>query len=83
MPDGPVVPVGHPPDVRPPEAERVSETLRDRGVVVDFRPPNVIRACPAPLYTRFVDVLDVIETLREVHETGRYEQFDAQSGGVT
>ncbi|PSP38022.1 kynureninase [Halobacteriales archaeon QH_7_65_31] len=66
-----------------PEAYRLTEALKSRDVVVDFREPNVIRIAPAPLYTRFVDVLDVIETLREVHETGRYEQFDAQSGGVT
>ena len=79
MPDGPVVPVGHPPDVRPPEAERVSETLRDRGVVVDFRPSNLIRACPAPLYTRFVDVWEFVTHLREILETGGYEDPDTEN----
>ena len=65
-----------------PEAERVSATLRDRGVVVDFRPPNVIRVCPAPLYTGFVDVWEFVAQLRELLETGAYEDVDA-SGEVT
>ncbi|MDZ7745227.1 MAG: kynureninase [Halobacteriales archaeon] len=65
------------------EAYRLTEALKARDVVVDFRQPNVIRVAPAPLYTGFADVLDVAETLREVYETRAYEQFDAQSGGVT
>ncbi|KAB7516049.1 kynureninase [Halosegnis rubeus] len=65
------------------EAYRLTEALKARDVVVDFRPPNVIRVAPAPLYTGFGDVLDVIETLREVHETRAHEHFDTHSGGVT
>ncbi len=59
-----------------PEAARISEALRERGVVVDFRPPNVIRVCPAPLYTRFVDVREFVAQLGEVLETGAYEDVD-------
>jgi len=56
-----------------PDAERVSETLRERGLVVDFRPPNVVRVCPAPLYTRFVDVWEFVAQLRAILESGAYE----------
>ncbi|WP_265108094.1 kynureninase [Halosolutus halophilus] len=59
-----------------PEAERVSETLRERGIVVDFRPPNIVRVCPAPLYTRFVDVWEFTEQLREVLTNRDYENAD-------
>ncbi|ELY46040.1 kynureninase [Natronorubrum tibetense] len=59
-----------------PDAERVSQALRDRGIVVDFRPPNVIRVSPAPLYTRFVDVWEFTERLRAVLEDGAYETVD-------
>ncbi|WP_394348437.1 kynureninase [Natronococcus sp.] len=59
-----------------PEAARISEALRERGVVVDFRPPNVIRVCPAPLYTRFVDVREFVAQLGEALETGAYEDVD-------
>jgi len=65
-----------------PDAEAVSATLRERGTVVDFRPPNVVRVCPAPLYTRFVDVWEFVDELREVLEGGAYEGV-ASGGDVT
>ena len=65
------------------EAYRISQALRSRGVIVDYRPPNVIRVCPAPLYTSHADVSRVAGELREIVETGAYERFDAASDGVT
>jgi kynureninase len=47
-----------------PEAERLCRELIARGVVVDFRGPNVIRVGLSALTTRFVDVWDAIATLR-------------------
>ena len=38
-----------------PEAQRIGKALRARGVVPDFRPPNILRFAPAPLYTSFTD----------------------------
>lgn len=64
-------------------AYRIAEALKDRGVVVDFRPPNVVRVCPAPLYVGFHDVWRVSEHLREIIEGREYESFDRRSGGVT
>ena len=69
--------------VEHPEAYRLSQALKDRDVVVDFRPPNVVRVAPAPLYTGFEDVLDVADALRGVHESGAYEAFEPRSDGVT
>jgi kynureninase len=57
-------------------AARISEALRDRGCVVDYRPPNVVRVCPAPLYVGFEDVYDAVGHLREVVADGVYEQYD-------
>ncbi|ESP88031.1 kynureninase [Candidatus Halobonum tyrrellensis] len=69
--------------VEHPDGYRLSEALRDRGVVVDFRPPNVVRVCPSPLYTRFVDVWDVVETVRKVVETDAHLDYETRGGGVT
>lgn len=66
-----------------PEAYRVSLALKERGVVVDFRQPNVVRICPAPLYTSHTDVWDVVEILREIVEGETYTEFDPRGAGVT
>jgi kynureninase len=36
--------------------ERVVDCLRDSGVVVDWRAPDVIRLAPVPIYNGFIDV---------------------------
>jgi kynureninase len=69
--------------VEHPEAYRLTQALKERDVVVDFRPPNVVRVAPAPLYIGFEDVFDVAETLRTLHESGAYEEYEPRSGGVT
>jgi kynureninase len=51
----------------------------DRGVIGDFRPPDLCRFGLAPLYTRFVDIWESVERIAEVVESGthkltRYQQ---------
>ena len=52
--------------LRHPEAYRVMRALIDRGVIGDFRTPDLLRFGFAPLYTRYVDVYDAVRCLREV-----------------
>jgi kynureninase len=59
-----------------PEAARICRALRARGVVPDFRPPNIVRLAPVPLYTRFVDCVDAVEIIEQVFVGREYEQFD-------
>ena len=40
--------------------------LDEAGVTCDFRPPNVIRVAPVPLYNRFHDVWRFAQVLREL-----------------
>jgi kynureninase len=47
-----------------PDAERLCAQLIERGVIPDFRRPDVIRFGLSPLTTRFVDVWDGVEMLR-------------------
>lgn len=43
----------------------VFEYLIERGVILDWREPNVIRVAPVPLYNSFQDVVDFVSILEE------------------
>lgn len=47
------------------DAGRVHDRLVERGIVVDFRSPDVIRVAPVPLYNTFVDVWECWASLRD------------------
>ncbi|HUA70042.1 MAG TPA: kynureninase [Solirubrobacteraceae bacterium] len=49
-----------------PDARALCAGLIERGVIPDFRRPDVIRFGFSPLTTRFVDVWDGVEALREL-----------------
>jgi kynureninase len=49
-----------------PDAEALSGRLLQRGVIIDFRRPDVIRLGLSPLTTRFVDVWDGLAVAREL-----------------
>lgn len=40
--------------------------LASRGVVADYRPPNILRLTPAPLTTSFEEIVRVVEVLGEI-----------------
>lgn len=69
---------GHVAIERDKEAYRINRAMINRGFITDFRPPNIIRVCPSPLYTRYVDVWRFIDNLKEVVQTGEYEKFEQE-----
>ena len=66
-----------------PEAYRLSQALRDRGAIVDFRQPNVVRVCPAPLYVGFEEVWEFVQLLGKILSDGLYEEYANEAAGVT
>ena len=54
------------------QAYGVVQALIDRGVVGDFRTPDLARFGFAPMYVRHVDVYDAVEQLVEVMELEEY-----------
>ncbi|MCW3844988.1 hypothetical protein ONA70_33460, partial [Micromonospora yasonensis] len=67
-----------------PDALRISRALADEGRVVgDYRAPGRLRLGPAPLYTRFVDVWDAMDRLRDIVERRSYERVPGESSRVT
>ncbi|MER3485727.1 MAG: kynureninase, partial [Chloroflexota bacterium] len=55
-------------------APRIVRALKRRGVVPDFRPPDMIRLAPVALYTSFHDVWLVVQHLRDIIDTGEDKQ---------
>lgn len=58
--------------VQNPEALRISRALRRRGVVVDYRPPNLIRLAPAPLYNLASECLDAVLAISSILRKGAH-----------
>ncbi|HET7864479.1 MAG TPA: kynureninase [Burkholderiaceae bacterium] len=58
----------------PEAAYPMVQALIARGVVGDFRAPDILRFGFTPLYTRFTDVWDAVEHLREVLASGQWRE---------
>ena len=52
----------------------VMQALIARGIIGDFRAPNLLRFGFAPLYIRFQDIWHAVEVLEEVLRSGEYRQ---------
>ena len=57
-----------------PQGYAVMQALIERGVVGDFRAPDILRFGFAPLYVRFVDVFDAVEAIGEIMGSGEWNQ---------
>lgn len=66
-----------------PAAGKLSRALRSRGVIPDYRPPDLLRLAPAPLYTSFAECERAIDILEEILATGAHEQLPDRDGPVT
>jgi kynureninase len=50
----------------PDGAAGVTEQLRQRGIVADFRPPDAVRVAPVPSYNTFHEVWRFWRALEEI-----------------
>ena len=65
-----------------PHGYAVMQALIGRGVIGDYREPDIMRFGMTPLYTRFVDVWDAVAVLAEVLDQRTYN-VDASRDTVT
>jgi kynureninase len=59
---------------RHPQGYAIMQALIERGVIGDFRAPDVLRFGLAPLYVQYVDVWDAVATLRDVMRSGAWKE---------
>lgn len=60
--------------LRHPEAYAVMQALISRGVIGDFREPDILRFGLTPLYLRFEDVWRATQILREIIATAAWDR---------
>jgi kynureninase len=65
-----------------PEGYRIMQALIARGVIGDFRAPDVMRFGFGPLYVRYVDVFDAIVALEEILTSGAWKNVEAPNAGT-
>jgi kynureninase len=65
--------------LRHPEAYAIVQALIARGVIGDFRTPDILRFGFAPLYLRFADAWDAVAALREVMENHEWQRPEYQA----
>jgi kynureninase len=65
------------------EGWRINQALIARGVIPDFRPPNIIRLAPIPLYISYHDVWNVVQHLKAVIDMKEYQKFKDDRSTVT
>ena len=66
---GSQVSIAHPTDGYP-----IMQALIARGLIGDFRAPDILRFGFTPLYTRFVDVWDAVDRLHQVMAGGAWRE---------
>ncbi len=47
-------------------AAQIARALKHRGVIPDFRPPNVVRLAPIALYTTYQEIWTTVRHLKEI-----------------
>src|SRR5205085_1203533 len=73
------VPERHQSAFRHPLGYAVMQALIARGVIGDYREPEIMRFGFTPLYTRYADVWDAVEILRDILDGGSYDTTAARS----
>lgn len=65
-----------------PEAARICKALKEKGVVPDFRAPNIIRLAPVALYTTFTDVERTAEIFKMIMDEELFKNYSNERNVV-
>ena len=65
------------------DAWRISQALISAGVIGDYRTPDRLRLGPTPISTRFTDVWDALDRLRQLAADRSYADLPAEPSRIT
>ena len=69
--------------VRHPEARRICQALTRKGIVGDYREPDLLRLGPAPITTSYAEVWDAMDTIRRIIAGQSYADLPTGRAQVT
>ena len=55
-----------------PEAASINKALKERGVIPDFRPPDIIRLAPIALYTSYEEIAETMLIIKRIVQQGEH-----------
>jgi kynureninase len=64
------------------EGYSIMQVLRSRGLIGDFRAPDILRFGFAPLYARYVDIWDTVAQLADIITSGAWDAAEYQQRGA-
>jgi kynureninase len=62
---------------------RISAALRARGIIPDFRPPDIIRVAPVALYNTFTELWELARHLQEIVKSREYERLPKKRQAIS
>lgn len=65
-----------------PESFRIMQALISRGIIGDFRAPDVMRFGFGPLYLRFVDVYETVTAIEDIVRSGAWKEYPSPTAGA-
>ena len=61
-----------------PEGARLCRALKDAGVITDFRPPDIVRLAPVPLYNTFEECHETVDRLGRILAERTYLNYPTE-----
>ncbi len=58
------------------DADAISDLLRRKGFITDFRPPNIIRVAFSPLYNTYHEAWKIVMTIKDIIDKKEYETHE-------
>ena len=58
----------------------INQALKSRNVVLDFRPPKTLRIAPVALYNSYHECWQVVQTIKEIIDSGEYLKYSPRAG---
>lgn len=74
---------GHVAIARDEDAWLINQALKQKGVLTDFRSPNIIRIAPVALYNTFQEVWLVVQYLKDIIDRGEHKKIIAEKSEIT